>query len=385
MSPADLARPGRGRHRGQDGPRRPRGPAAERYRRRLAAERDEAAIYRALAERRNGEEREILLALAEAEERHAEHWAALLAGAAGGHTPPEAVYRPGLRARVLAWVARRVGTLAVLGMVQRAELQRSTGADAETTAAMAADELVHARVVGGLAHARRARASSVFRAVVFGMNDGLVSNLSLVLGISAAGATSDVVLLTGLAGLIAGALSMAAGEYVSIRSQRELLDTGHARLDRAALEALRYTDANELALVFRAQGLEAGEADAVAGRLLEEADGAPRPGHPGASPGEGARSPADVVGSALRAAVSSFGAFAAGATVPVLPFLVTRGAASTVAAVVLAGLALFATGCTIGVYSGGPVLRRGLRQLGIGALAAAVTYALGTLFGVTLG
>lgn len=403
--------------------------AADRYRRRLAAERDEAAVYRALAERRGGEEREILLALALAEERHADHWADLLAAELRGdgageadagkadeadadgdadeadaddagpehgtrRTPQDMAgaedHRPGLRARLLAWLARRVGTMLVLGMVQRAEVQRGAGADTDATEAMAADELVHARVVAGLAHARRASASGVLRAAVFGVNDGLVSNLSLVLGIGAAGAGREVLLLTGLAGLLAGALSMAAGEYVSIRTQRELLDGGGpSRLDTTALLALRHGDANELALVFRAEGVPVDEADRIAARLLAEVAAGTPPSRVDLRAGTGQRddpggSGLDVVGSAARAAVSSFLAFAAGAVVPVLPFLVGGGAAAIVWAAVTSGAVLFAIGCLLGVYAGGPVVRRGARQLGIGAAAALVTYALGTVFGVAV-
>lgn len=361
------------------------GATAARYRRRLAAERDEAAVYRALALRREGEEREILLALAGAEERHAEHWAALLAAGGGPTDDAAARHRPGPRARLLAWLARRVGTMLVLGMVQRAEVQRGAGVDAEATEAMAADELVHARVVAGLAHARRASASGVLRAAVFGVNDGLVSNLSLVLGIGAAGVGGDVVLLTGLAGLVAGALSMGAGEYISVRTQRELLEGGGpSRLDASALLALQHGDANELALVFRAEGVEAREADRTAARLLDEVAGGTPPSQVEVRPGPGPAA-VDVVGSALRAAGSSVVAFAAGAALPVLPFVVADGAAATAWAAGISGAALLAIGCLLGVYSGGPVLRRGLRQLAVGALAATVTYAVGTAVGVTLG
>jgi VIT1/CCC1 family predicted Fe2+/Mn2+ transporter len=142
----------------------------------------------------------------------------------------------------------------VLGLVQRAEAAGDYDRDPEASSAMAADEQAHALVVAGLAQRARARASGWFRAAVFGANDGLVSNFSLVLGMAGAGSSSQVILLAGLAGLLAGALSMAAGEYVSVRSQRELLEAASQELDGLTLRALAEQEAQELGLVFRARG-----------------------------------------------------------------------------------------------------------------------------------
>jgi VIT1/CCC1 family predicted Fe2+/Mn2+ transporter len=330
---------------------------AARYRRRLAQEQDAAWVYRGLAGQRHGEEREILLALARAEERHAAHWAARL------HPAERAPRRPGLRARTLGWLARRLGWFLVLVLVQRAEAAGHYDREPDATVAMATDERVHAMVVAGLAQRARARASGWFRAAVFGANDGLVSNFSLV--------------LAGLAGLLAGALSMAAGEYVSVRSQRELLDAAAHQLDAATLGALREHEAGELALVFRARGLSAEQAERRAAAVLGERDAEPAE--------QDDQAGTDVVGSALAATGSSFVAFAGGAAIPILPFLVASGTTAIAFASVLVGAALFAAGATVGVLTGGPLLRRGLRQLGIGAAAAAVTYALGRLFGATVG
>ncbi len=195
-------------------------PAAadvRRWRRYLADERAEAAVYRNLAARRTGEEREILAALAEAEGRHEQHWVDLLGDDAGKPL------RGSLRTRVLAGLAKRFGSVFVLALMQRAEDRSPYAEDADATARMAADERIHGEVVRGLANRGRMRLSGTFRAAVFGANDGLVSNLALIIGISASGADRHFVLLSGIAGLLAGALSMGAGEYVSVRSQRELL------------------------------------------------------------------------------------------------------------------------------------------------------------------
>ncbi|HWD46886.1 MAG TPA: VIT1/CCC1 family protein [Actinomycetota bacterium] len=343
-----------------------------RYQRRLAKEQDAASVYRALARQRAGEEREILLALARAEERHAAHWAAKL------HPSERAPRRPGVRARVLGWLARRLGPLVVLGLVQRAEAAGDYDRDPEATSAMAADEQAHALVVAGLAQRARARASGWFRAAVFGANDGLVSNFSLVLGMAGAGSSNQVILLAGLAGLLAGALSMAAGEYVSVRSQRELLEAASQELDGPALRALAEQEAQELGLVFRARGMAVDQAERHAAALRTGADDQP------AGEDDADAAGTDVVGSAVGAAGFSFVAFATGAAIPILPFLVTSGTTAIVAAAVVVGVALFATGTTVGLLTGGPLVRRGLRQLGIGAAAAVVTYGLGRILGTTI-
>ncbi|WP_425414908.1 VIT1/CCC1 transporter family protein, partial [Promicromonospora kroppenstedtii] len=200
-------------------PSRPRTRAdIRRWRRLLADERAEAAVYRDLAGRRTGEEREILLALARAEKRHESHWLELLGSDVG------APVRGDLRTRALGFLARRFGGVFVLALAQRAEARSSYAHDADATVTMAADEQIHEEVVRALATRGRNRLSGTFRAAVFGANDGLVSNLALVLGIGASGVATSTVLLTGLAGLLAGALSMGAGEFVSVRSQRELLE-----------------------------------------------------------------------------------------------------------------------------------------------------------------
>ncbi len=361
---------------------RPDSPAApspadlRRWRQYLADEKAEAAVYHDLAGRRTGEEREILLALAEAEGRHEQHWFDLLGDQLG---KPR---RGDVRTRLLGLLARRFGSVFVLALAQRAEVRSPYESDSDATAAMAADERIHAEVVRGLAERGRNRLSGTFRAAVFGANDGLVSNLALVIGISASGVPNNVVLLTGVAGLLAGALSMGAGEYVSVRSQRELLEasTPDPQSNRA-LPNLD-VDANELALVYRARGMEPAAAAARASAMLDknslhdhslaEHDG-PVDSH-------------EAVGTGFGAAISSFLFFASGAVIPVLPYLFgLQGLVALLVAAVLVGLALLATGAVVGLLSGGPPLRRALRQLGIGFGAAAVTYLLGLLFGTATG
>lgn len=340
----------------------------KRWRRYLADELAEAAVYRDLAERRSGEEREILLALAEAEGRHERHWRTLLGDRVG--TP----LRGDLRTRLLGVLARRFGSVFVLALAQRAESRSPYALDVDATEAMIADEQIHAEVVRALATRGRNRLSGTFRAAVFGANDGLVSNLALVLGISGSGVSNHIVLLTGLAGLLAGALSMGAGEYVSVRSQRELLEASSP--DRGARDALHNldVDANELALVYRARGMTSDEAEAKASKVLQSMTGDDEMG-PAADEHES-------VGTGIGAAVASFCFFASGAVIPVLPYLVgMEGVAALVVASVLVGIALICTGLVVGLLSGGPPVKRALRQLAIGYGAAGATYLLGTLFG----
>jgi len=356
-------------------------PSTARYRRRLASERDAAAVYRGIASRRSGDERAVLLALAEAEERHADYWARKLDGDAPASEPPRLV---GLRARTLGWLAARIGSLLALALLQRAELRGTYEREPDAPAVMGAEEQVHARVVERLARRQRARVSGGVRAAVFGVNDGLVSNLSLVLGVAGTGQDGGTLLVTGLAGLLAGALSMAAGEYVSVRSQRELLDTALPPLDAEALSALRRGDSTDLALAFRAEGLSPTEAERRAAALLAGASPFAGPPDLALDPAEELADGEDVVGSALSAAGLSFVAFAAGAALPILPFLGLEGNAALLTATVLTAAALFVVGAAAAVLAGGPPLARGGRQLALGLAAAAITYGLGLLFGVAV-
>ena len=345
-----------------------------RWRQYLADERSEAAGYRRLAERRTGEEREILLALADAEKRHESHWLELLGDDVG------APRRSSAPTRLLVYLATHFGSVFVLALMQRAEGRSPYETDPHATDQMAADERIHGEVLRGLAARGRERLSGTFRAAVFGANDGLVSNLALVLGIGATGVDAQTILFTGLAGLLAGALSMGAGEYVSVRSQRELLQS--TQPDPESQSALPHldVDANELALVYRARGMQAPEAEEHARTVLATLHlDAVAPETAGVDPHE-------AVGSAWNAAISSFCFFASGALIPVLPYLFgASGLTAVIIAAALVGIALLGTGAIVGILSGASPLKRALRQLGIGYGAAAATYLLGRAFGATLG
>jgi VIT1/CCC1 family predicted Fe2+/Mn2+ transporter len=369
------------------------GQSAARFRAALDAERRSAALYRGLAAGADGDRRQIFLELAAVEERHASHWAGKLA--ALGEPVPE----PGgmdLRTRLLSWLARRFSVDAVLPLVERAE-RADAGlyeGDPDATAGMAADERSHARVLsrlredggragpaeGGRGIARRERwhrsdRSGALRAAVFGVNDGLVSNASLVMGFAGAGAARTAVLFAGVAGLLAGAFSMAAGEYVSVRSQRESYEREIA-LEAEELREDPEAETEELALIYRAKGMPADEAERIAATIMKNQDTALETmarEELGLDPEE--------LGSPWSAALSSLFAFALGALVVVLPYVFAGGTAALVTAVVLASTALFTVGAVLGLVNGKTPLRGGARQLLVGGGAAVIVYAIGHVIG----
>ncbi|MBC6794171.1 rubrerythrin family protein [Corynebacterium sp. LK28] len=353
-----------------------------RWQQYLANERAEGAVYRELARKRTGEEREILLGLAEAEARHEAYWKNRLGEYVG--LPRKA----SLDTRMKAWMARRFGSVFVLALMQSSEQRNEYVSDKDASDRLAADEAIHAEVVRGLAARGRARMSGDFRAAIFGANDGLVSNLALVLGMVGTGGSAHLVLVTGIAGLLAGALSMAAGEYVSVTSQKELL--GANAPDPNASRSLPNLDVNqnELALVYRARGMSAEEAALRARQVFDSIIETSRPvGEQPFDPAKatvvGADDGAEDAGSGLSAAVSSFMCFAVGALIPVLPYIFgMSGSAAAIVACVVVGLALMFTGSVVGLLSGVEPGRRALRQLLIGYGAAGATYLLGSIFNV---
>ncbi len=353
-----------------------------RWQQYLANERAEGAVYRELARKRTGEEREILLGLAEAEARHEAYWKNRLGEYVG--LPRKA----SLDTRMKAWMARRFGSVFVLALMQSSEQRNEYVSDKDASDRLAADEAIHAEVVRGLAARGRARMSGDFRAAIFGANDGLVSNLALVLGMVGTGGSAHLVLVTGIAGLLAGALSMAAGEYVSVTSQKELL--GANAPDPNASRSLPNLDVNqnELALVYRARGMSAEEAALRARQVFDSIIETNRPVgeqpfDPAKATAVGADDGAEDAGSGLSAAVSSFLCFAVGALIPVLPYIFgMSGSAAAIVACVVVGLALMFTGSVVGLLSGVEPGRRALRQLLIGYGAAGATYLLGSIFTV---
>ena len=350
----------------------------KRWRRYLADEESEARIYRYLARRAEGTDREILLQVAEAEKRHQQHWRDMLGEHADVHV------RPSMQSLVLQFLAKNFGSVFILAMAQRAESRSPYAEDPDATEEMAADEAIHEEIIRALATSGREKLSGNFRAAVFGANDGLVSNLALTMGITASGASSSMVLLSGIAGLLAGALSMAAGEFVSVRSQRELLDASQPTQVTLRVAHDLDLDSNELELIYRARGMEP---DAAHHRAMErfgymDCDCDPSLSHRE----DGDREENVALGTDIGAAAASFAFFASGALVPILPYIFgLSGVFAMVLSLLFVGAALGFTGGVVGLLSGASPLKRGIRQILIGFGAAFVTYLLGLAFGTTVG
>ena len=365
----------------------------------LKLERDAIALYDALATIEKDPRRaEAFRMIAGNERRHADVWAAKLREL--GTTVPEAT-TPRLRVRAIVLFARLFGTHSVRDLVQALEGDEEelyTQQSSPEVDAIAADEREHAAIWqrlsarGSPGHAghrssdiaaneqwHRAGRSGTLRAVIFGVSDGLVSNLALVMGIAGASqGMGPFVLLAGIAGLLAGAFSMAAGEYISMQSQRELFER-QIELERAELEAMPEEEEAELAQVYRAKGFTEAEAAAIAKRMFANPELALDTlvrEELGLDP--------DELGSPWGAAGGSFVAFAIGALVPVIPYVVSSGATAFVAAIALSGGALFAVGAGVSLLTGRSLLYSGARQVLIGAAAAVVTYLVGHLIGVNV-
>ncbi|MHA2789487.1 VIT1/CCC1 transporter family protein [Corynebacterium sp. S7] len=345
----------------------------KKWRRYLANERAEAAVYRELAKKREGEEREILLAIADAESRHERYWQDKLGEHVGMPQSPD------LSTRFMAFMASKFGSVFTLALMQSAEQRSPYLEDEDASDQIAADEAMHAEVVRALAQKGREKMSGNFRAAVFGANDGLVSNLALIIGVMGSGVSSNYILLTGISGLLAGALSMAAGEYVSVKSQNELLEASTPDPETRQMVNKLDVNENELALVYRARGLSQEDAERRAADNFAAIEHGNRIDELEHHSYKGA-------GAAWTAAISSFLFFAVGAFIPIIPFIF--GASPTVGAVialVLVSIALLFTGGITGILSGKPPLTRALRQLAIGLGAAGITYVLGAFFGQLVG
>ncbi|HEY7737360.1 MAG TPA: VIT1/CCC1 family protein [Candidatus Limnocylindrales bacterium] len=390
----------------------------------LKLERDAIVLYEALARIERDERRSAAFDhIAANERRHAEIWATRLRELGVDVPPPGS---PRLRIRFIVLLARLFGTRSVSDLVQALEGDEEELYEAQAdpdVESIAADEREHAEIwkrldagapASGPARstgarfrlanpardgrqvARLARSpseiglaerwhrnaqSGTLRAVIFGVSDGLVSNLSLVMGVAgAAGAAGEprFILLAGIAGLLAGSCSMAAGEYISMQSQRELFER-QIELERAELEAMPEEEEAELVTVFRSKGFTQDEAARIAHRLIAD----PKTALDTLVREELGLDP-DELGSPWGAATGSFLAFAAGAAIPVIPYLLGTGAPAFMATIVLSLAALFAVGAGVSLLTGRSTLYSGTRQVGIGAAAAAITFLVGNLLGVTV-
>lgn len=223
---------------------------------------------------------------------------------------------------------------------------------------------------------RAINSSGNLRAAVFGVSDGLLSNASLIFGIAGASVNQHFILLSGVAGLLAGAFSMGSGEYVSVRSQRQMLEY-QLELERQELELYPEEEAAELALIYQTRGLSKQDADKFAHLLIQNPDKALdvlAREELGLNPNE--------LGSPWGAAISSFCSFAIGATIPLLPFIFSQSSLNLNISIILTIIAFFAVGALISLVTGRHLLWGGLRLILIGSAVGLLTYGIGSLFGV---
>lgn len=359
----------------------------DRYRQHINNEREAAALYRGLARLSRGTRRDAFQELATIEDRHADFWSNEVRQL--GVEPPAAdEFVPGSRTRALLDLARQYSPDLVLPVIEQDERDGfdTYAEDPDAPESMLLEESEHADVLGEMIKApgadeawHRNNKSGTLRAGIFGVNDGLVSNTALVMGFAGASADRGTVLLAGMAGLLAGAFSMGAGEYISMANQREAFEREIA-LEAEEIELMPEDELRELELIYLAKGLTPEDASRIAEQVMSDKavalDTMTRE-ELGLDP--------DDLGSPWGAAASSFVAFSLGAVFVVLPYLVTSGTAALLGAIAIALLALVAVGAGMARLNGRPIGTAVLRQVVVGSLAAAATFGLGSLLGLNLG
>ena len=352
-----------------------------------------AYLYDALAQaEKNPRLAEVYRRMAAVERKHAAIWVERLEAA--GVTIPS--FMPNWRSRTLAWAARRLGVGSVLPTVIGNE-RKDTRKYAHTPggAGMGADEASHNRLLnhvaktmkggmegGALAQLEgrhRAGGGNALRAAVLGANDGLVSNLSLVMGVAGAALDNSTIMLSGFAGLLAGAISMALGEWLSVQSSRELYKH-QISIEAAELAAAPEEEAEELALIYEARGLPRDEAQRMAQHIIS----APISAIDALAREELNVDPSELGGSAWEAALTSFFLFTIGAIIPVIAFTFLTGFTAVIVSMVLSGVGLFIIGAGITLFTGRNLLYSGVRQVLFGLVAAMITFGIGRLIGVNL-
>ncbi len=375
----------------------------ERYQVNFRAEQEGALLYQELAKT----EQDLHLAelyrrMSETEQRHASVWAEHLHNAG----QPMPAFTPGWRIHVLIWLAKRFGVSAVLPMISTMERDASRRYNAQPearAAGMQASERSHARIFravqtsirGGIAGPVLAQfegrhhstgGGNALRAAVLGASDGLTTNLSLVMGVAGANLSGHTILFTGLAGMLAGALSMSIGEWLSVQSARELY-TRQIEVERQELAAIPEEEQEELALIYQAKGLDQETAQKMAERIVmgEGPSGRHDAALDTLSREELGIDPQELGGSAWEASITSFILFAVGAIIPVFPFAFGGGWIAVLLSLLLGTLGLFIVGVGITLTTGAPLLKSGGRQVLLGLLASAITFGLGWLVGGRLG
>jgi vacuolar iron transporter family protein len=366
-----------------------------RYTANLQGEVDSAALYRTLSQtERNPELAQVYARLAAVEEAHAEFWKRKI----GASDQRLVRLRPSFRTRALAWLARRFGPAFVLPTINTLEQMDSGTYDAQPEAVaggLPAAERSHARIIEALAAPspgafsgptiarlegrHRALGGNALRAAVLGANDGLCSNLSLVMGVAGADLAPHAILVTGLAGLLAGASSMALGEWLSVSTTRESYQR-QIKTEADELEQVPEEEQEELALIYQAKGLPEDQAKMLAERLIANKETALDT----LVREELGIDPDELGGSAWAAAGTSFLLFSIGAIFPVAPYFTLAGLPAVIASLAASGVALFLIGAGTTLFTGLGVWFSGMRQVLVGFAAAGVTYGVGRLIGVAI-
>ena len=367
----------------------------ERYRTNYLDEQDGSELYQSLAKTdRDPHLAELYRRMAETEQRHASIWADYLRKAG----EPVPTYTTGWRIRMITWLAKRSGVNSVLPMVSSMESGADHDYDTQPearAAGMPEDERSHERLfrsveitgggVAGPALARfegrhRGTGGNALRAAVLGASDGLTTNLSLVMGVAGANLPGHTILFTGLAGMLAGALSMSIGEWLSVQSARELY-THQIAVERQELLEMPEEEREELALIYEAKGIDRETANRMAERIMAQGEAALDT----LAREELGIDPEELGGSAWTASIMSFMLFAIGAVIPVIPFVFGSGTVAVLFSLLLGTLGLFIIGVGITLTTGAPLLKSAGRQVLLGLAAAAITFGLGSLVGGRLG
>ena len=359
-------------------------------------ERSSAMLYQTMAEvERDPHLAEVYRRIGETEVGHAAHWKEK--AEAEGMIIPD--FKPDWRTRTMATLARKFGPAMILPMIQNMERTGIVGySTMEGTATMQGEEQSHSRLLnqitssltmsGGLSGSalaqlegrHRSTGGNSLRAAVLGANDGLVSNLSLVMGVAGATLGGKAVLISGIAGLLAGAISMALGEWLSVQSSRELYHN-QIETERVEIEQSPAEEIQELALIYQTRGISPEAAQSMANQMLANKDNALDT----LSREELGINPDDLGGSAWEAALTSFFLFTLGAIIPLSPFFFLTGMSAVYLSIAVSAIGLFLLGAVITLFTGRGVLFSGARMVIFGLVAAAVTFGIGRLIGVSIG
>lgn len=367
----------------------------QRYLENWADERNAAWLYHVISELETDKRiAEVYRRMEQIELHHGEHWEKLMEDA----KEPMPVFQPSTRTKILAYLARRFGAAVILPSMQRMEQAgaASIRAQPEGTAAMAGDEAGHANVISQLSHTalrggmeggalaqlegrHRATGGNALRAAVLGSNDGMVSNLSLVMGVAGASPEGNAVLIAGIAGLLAGAISMALGEWLSVQSSRELYEN-QIRIETMEVDRNPQEEIEELSLIYEARGLPRDQAVTLANRIMENKETAVLT----LAREELGINPDELGGSAWEAALTSFFLFAVGAIVPLFPFIFWTGMTAVLLSFFFSMIGLFVIGAVVTLFTGQKVFNSGIRMVIFGLMAAVVTFGIGRLIGVSI-